>query len=120
MAGSGGAWPREGLYRPVRTDGGCVCARANPWLLESKRENRKSKDQRQVQRGNCEDIELSGVRDPGPVRSDEWQVSLGGAKKCEKMRFEATKLLKIKEVDLERTQIRTQKTCDQTQILPET
>ena len=32
----------------------------------------------------------------------------GGQEKCEKMRFEATKLLKIKEVDLERTQLRTQ------------
>jgi len=41
------------------------------------------------------------------------EIGIGGvgarkAKKCEKMRFEATRLLKTKEVALERTQIRTQ------------
>jgi hypothetical protein len=52
-------------------------------------------------------IELSR-RERASLASEEKGGGQGGVeKKCEKMRFEATTLLKTKEVDLERTQVRT-------------
>jgi len=44
----------------------------------------------------------------GQFTIEDFGLRRNEAKKCEKMRFEATMLLKIKKVDLERTQIRSQ------------
>jgi len=71
-------------------------------------ENRNSK----METGNWKmGVRLGGaVKDSWDARRHDTGAKLEGneAKKCQKMRNEATTLLKTKEVDWERTQIRTQ------------